>query len=90
MTIHDVPYLGNPDAQLARIYSSSLEHNTALALEAKRLDHTEVFATLRGLLEHPPPPYSQHPPLHREHDLRKEREIWEQAIIRKKLILDEM
>ncbi len=90
LTIHDVSHLGNPDAHLARMYSSSWEHNIAIAFEAKRLDHAEVFATLHGLLADPPPPHSRHPPLSREVDLHHEREMCVQEVMRKKVTLDKM
>lgn len=87
MTIHDVSHLGNPDAHLARIYATSLERNITLALEAKRWDHAEVFATLHGLLADPPPPYSRHPPLKRAFDSQRD---FERGTARRKIILDDM
>ena len=90
LTIHDVSCLGNPDKHLAKAYSASLEGDLAIALDAKRFDHAEVFATLQGLLADPPPPYSRLPPLERVHEVRQERRVWEQAMARRKLVLDRM
>ena len=90
MTIHDASRLGNPDPLLARIYTSSLERNIAAAIEAKRFDHAETFATLHGLLADPPPPYSPHPPLDLKVDLFRDRDIWEQGIAKRKLLIEDM
>ncbi|ORY26858.1 hypothetical protein BCR39DRAFT_560289 [Naematelia encephala] len=90
-TIHNVSALGYPDAHLAKLYSTSVESNLYLAFERKRLDHAQIWATLQGLLTEPPPPYSRHPPLVRDVDAaRREREIWERGIARKKLVLDKI
>lgn len=89
-TIHDVSYLGYPDYNLARDYNLSVDNNYARAIEAKRLEHAAVWATLRGLLEDPPPPYSKHPQLRREADARRERQDWERGMAQKQVILDQM
>jgi hypothetical protein len=90
VTVHDVSYLGNPDAGLARAYSRTLESNLFHALDAKRLDHAVIWSTLRGLLTDPPPPYSQHPIPQREADPRRERDQWEKGIARKRALVDQM
>jgi len=93
VTLHDVSHFGNPDAHLARVYGMSLspEQNLARAFEAKRLDHAEVWATLRGLFsEQPPPPYSVLPPLDRETEVRRDRDAWERGVARKRLVLDQL
>lgn len=93
LTIHDVSYMGNPDAVLARAYGMSLspEMNLRRAFDAKRLDHAEVWATLSGLLgDQPPPPYSAQPPVDPYEEVRRDREAWERGIARKKLVLDEL
>ena len=93
MTIHDVSHLGNPDVNLAQSYGVSLspEINLQHAFDAKRLDHAEVWSTLRSLLsDPPPPPYSAHHDLVAEAEARREKEVWERGTARKKLVLDEM
>lgn len=90
VTVHDVSFLGNPDPSLARVYSSLPENNLFHAMEAKRYDHVDIWAALRALLSDPPPPYSRHPRLGRELDTRKEREIWEKGIARKRELVDQM
>lgn len=89
-TIHDVAYLGNPDYHLAREYNMSLENNFARAMEAKRLEHAAVWATLRGVLEDPPPPYSKHPELMRELDARRAWQDWERGMAHRRSILHQM
>lgn len=93
VTLHDVSYFGNPDANLAKRYGMSLspEQNLARAFNAKRLDHAEIWATLAGLLaEQPPPPYSVLPPVDRDAEIRRDRENWERGMARKKLVLDQL
>jgi hypothetical protein len=89
-TIHDVSYLGFPDYNLARDYNLSLENNYARALEAKRLGHAAVWATLRGVLEDPPPPYTKHAELERDVDPRRTREGWERGMTHRRKILEQM
>lgn len=92
LTLHNVSHLlGEPDMALATLYSTtSVDANLVHALEAKRLDHAEVWASLRALLVDPPPPYSDHPPLHRELTARAERLRWERDMERKRCVLDEV
>jgi hypothetical protein len=93
LTIHDVSHFGNPDAHLARLYGMSLspEQNLRRALDAKRLDHAEIWATLQGLLyDQPPPPYSAQPPADLDAEQRRDREAWERGMARKKLVLDDL
>ncbi|WVF70087.1 hypothetical protein IAT40_004874 [Kwoniella sp. CBS 6097] len=91
MTIHNVSHLSQPSATLAKLYSMSIENNLLQALEAKRLDHAEIWATLRGVLTDPPPAYSALPPIaHRHDDPRRERYIWEKSMARKKHIVDQI
>ncbi|WVQ84028.1 hypothetical protein IAT38_006173 [Cryptococcus sp. DSM 104549] len=90
MTIHDVSYLGSPSATLARVYGMSVEGNMGYALEAKRLDHAEVWATMRGVLADPPPVYSVLPELVGQEDPRRERVDWERGMARKKKVLDQL
>lgn len=75
---------------LAKVYGSSLESNIYHALDAKRLDHADIWSALRGVLEDPPPPYSRHPALDRDVALRREREWWERSTARKAALLDVM
>jgi hypothetical protein len=89
-TIHDVSYLGHPDYQLAKVYNLSTETNYERAIEAKRLDHAAVWATLRGLLDDPPPPYSRHPDIKREIDQRRARHNWERGLLQRRTILNQM
>lgn len=89
-TIHDVAYLGYPDYNLAREYNLSLENNFSSAMDAKRLDHAAVWATLRGILDDPPPPYSEHPGLSREPDARRVRQDWERGMTQRRIILDQL
>ncbi|WWC67663.1 uncharacterized protein I206_101574 [Kwoniella pini CBS 10737] len=91
MTIHDVSYLSQPHAGLARVYSTSVENNLTHALEAKKLDHAEVWSTLRGVLSDPPPAYTALPPLgHRINGIKTERYGWERSMIRRKRVIDQM
>ncbi|WWC87209.1 uncharacterized protein L201_002096 [Kwoniella dendrophila CBS 6074] len=91
MTIHDVNYLSQPHAGLAKVYNNSIENNLSHALEAKKLDHAEVWSTLRGVLMDPPPAYSALPPVRsRINDIRRERYDWERSNIRKKKVVDQM
>nr|ACZ81474.1 CND01460 [Kwoniella heveanensis] len=91
MTIHNVSHLSQPSATLARLYKMSIENNLLQALEAKRLDHAEIWSTLRGVLTDPPPAYSALPPIARRHDdVRRERYIWEKSMARKKRIVDQV
>lgn len=89
-TIHDVSFLGFPDYSLAREYNLSVENNFARAIEAKRLEHAAVWATLRGVLEDPPPPYSKHPEVAREVDSRRARQDWERGMAQRRTILDQL
>ncbi|RXK42257.1 hypothetical protein M231_00617 [Tremella mesenterica] len=88
MTIHDVSFLGNPDANLAAVYGMDLQDNLLHAIQHVRLDHAEIWATLKGLLNEPPPPYSQLPPLERPHDPWRERALWEQAITHRRAMFE--
>lgn len=91
MTIHDVSYLGQPNIHLAKMYGMSVEANMSYALEAKRLDHADVWATVRGILADPPPPYTQLPQLDEKQDrVRRERLIWEKGMERKKKVVDRL
>ena len=90
MTIHDASHLGQPDRDLASVYGMSVPTNTVCALEAKRFDHAEVWATLRGVLSDPPPPYSRHPPMSHADDVRRQREMWEQGVTRRRALLATM
>ncbi|WVQ97798.1 hypothetical protein IAU59_004913 [Kwoniella sp. CBS 9459] len=91
MTIHNISHLAQPSASLARTYNVSVENNLLQALEAKRLDHAEIWATLRGVLTDPPPAYSALPPIARRHDdPRRERYIWEKSMAKKKHIVDQI
>ena len=89
-TIHDVSYLGFPDYNLARDYNLSLENNYARAIDAKRLGHAAVWATLRGVLEDPPPPYTKHAEIERDVDARRVREGWERGMDHRRKILDQV
>ncbi|WWC59175.1 uncharacterized protein I303_101724 [Kwoniella dejecticola CBS 10117] len=91
MTIHDVSHLSQPHAGLAKVYSISVEKNLVHALEAKKLDHAEVWSTLRGVLTDPPPGYSVLPPPNsRAGDSRRGRHEWERSMMRKKRVVDQM
>ncbi|WVW78757.1 hypothetical protein I302_100718 [Kwoniella bestiolae CBS 10118] len=93
MTIHDVSQYTQLHAGLARVYSTiSVEDNLRHALDAKKLDHAEVWSTLRGVLSDPPPPaYSAlPPPMAKVGDIRRERYDWERSMVRKKKIVDQM
>jgi len=75
------------------MYGMSLSPDQYLlrAFEAKRLDHAEVWATLKGLFsEQPPPPYSALPPPDRDAEVRRDREAWERGMARKKLVLNQL
>lgn len=90
-TIHDVSSLyGGPSLELAKAYGPSLEANVHHALDAKRLDHADVWSTLRAILEDPPPPYSRHPGPDREVAARREREWWERSTARKAELIGQM
>jgi hypothetical protein len=89
-TIHDVSHLGHPDYQLARVYTLSPENNFERAIEAQRLDHATVWATLRGLLDDPPPPYTPHQDINREVDGRRARHNWERGLMQRRTILNQM
>lgn len=89
-TIHDVSYLGHPDYQLASVYTMSPENNFERAIEAQRLDHATVWATLRGLLDDPPPPYTPHQNINREVDGRRARHNWERGLAQRRTILNQM
>jgi hypothetical protein len=89
-TIHDVSYLGHPDYNLAKVYNLSTENNYERAIEAKRLDHAAVWATLKGILDDPPPPYSKHPHIKREVDQRRARHNWERGLLQRRTILNQM
>jgi hypothetical protein len=89
-TIHDVSYLGHPDYTLAQVYNLSAENNYERAIEAKRLDHAAVWATVRGLLEDPPPPYSKHPEIKRQVDPRRARHNWERGLLQRRNILNQL
>ncbi|KIS02247.1 vacuolar membrane protein [Cryptococcus deuterogattii 2001/935-1] len=92
MTIHDVSYLGQPNVYLAKMYGMSVEANMSFALEAKRLDHADVWATVRGILADPPPPYTRLPQLdeNQESLVRRERMVWEKGMERKKRVVDRL
>ncbi|WVR04414.1 hypothetical protein IAU60_001416 [Kwoniella sp. DSM 27419] len=91
MTIHDVSHLGHLSYELAKVYSTNTESNLLYALEAKRLDHAEVWSTLRGVLSEAPPAYSATPPvMGRPEDMRRERYMWEKSMARKKHIVDQI
>lgn len=89
-TIHDVSYLGFPDYNLARDYNLSLENNFARAIDAKRLEHAAVWATLRGILVDPPPPYTKHAEFEHDIDPRRARAGWERGMAHRQAILDQM
>ncbi|OCF59100.1 vacuolar membrane protein [Kwoniella mangroviensis CBS 10435] len=93
MTIHDVSYYSQLHAGLAKVYSTtSLENNLRHALDGKKLDHAEVWSTLRGVLSDPAPPaYSAlPPPMAKVNDVRRERYDWERSMVRKKKVVDQM
>ncbi|WVQ76797.1 hypothetical protein IAR50_006471 [Cryptococcus sp. DSM 104548] len=89
MTIYDVAHLGHPSAKLAKVYGMSVDANMGHALDAKRLDHAQIWATVRGVLADPPPAYTILPQvIGREEDPRRERMNWEQGMERKRKVLD--
>lgn len=90
LTLHNVSHIvKEPDMTLAAQYSTtSIDANLVYALDAKRLDHAEVWASLRALLHDPPPPYSSHPALRREDDPRRDRVMWEREMERKRTVID--
>ncbi|ODN75389.1 hypothetical protein L202_06547, partial [Cryptococcus amylolentus CBS 6039] len=89
MTIYDVGHLGHPSAKLATVYGMSVDANMGYALDAKRLDHAEIWATIRGILADPPPAYTILPQVvGKKDDPRRERMIWEQGMERKRKVLD--
>ncbi|WOO79450.1 putative RWD, RING finger and WD repeat-containing protein [Vanrija pseudolonga] len=92
LTIHNVSHLvGGPDANLAAVYTTtSIDANLVHALDMKRLDHAEVWAAVRSLLTDPPPPYSRHPPFHRDSSAKRERMDWEVGMERKRRVLDKI
>lgn len=92
LTLHNVSHLVNePDVALAAAYStSSCEANLVASLDAKKLDHAEVWATLRAVLMDPPPPYADHPPLRHDLSARRERRLWERDLVRKRRVIDEL
>ncbi|KAK4688931.1 SEA/GATOR complex protein SEA3/WDR59, partial [Tremellales sp. Uapishka_1] len=88
VSLHDIVHLGHPDPSLAGVYSTNIEDNIIHSLEAKRLDHVEIWSTISGLLSDPPPIYSKLPELRRKIDIRRERHTWELGVARKKKIFD--
>ncbi|TYJ52693.1 hypothetical protein B9479_006699 [Cryptococcus floricola] len=88
MTIYDVGHLGHPSAKLATVYGMSVDANMGYALDAKRLDHAEIWATIRGILADPPPAYTILPQVvGKKDDPRRERMNWEQGMERKRKVL---
>lgn len=92
LTMHNVSHLVNePDPILCAAYSTSdCDVNLIAALDAKRLDHAEVWATLRAILSDPPPPYADHPPTHHDMSARRERRLWERDMVRKRSVIDDL
>jgi hypothetical protein len=82
LTIHTYP--NGPSRELAKLYGESVEGNLQVALELGRLDHARAWATIAGLLSEIPPIYQA------KRDERREREVWERGVVRRKLILEEM
>jgi hypothetical protein len=88
MTIHDTSHLfPGPSRALAQAYGTNIERNLATSLELGRMDHARMWATVGGLLGEAPPSYDS---VFGKSDARREREIWERGVVRRRLILDEM
>ena len=66
------------------MYTDNADWNFKKALDAGRLDHAKVWATLVGLLGESLPEYDS------GKDVRMEREIWARGVRRRKVILDDM
>ncbi|WRT65038.1 uncharacterized protein IL334_001980 [Kwoniella shivajii] len=94
MTIHDISDISHsqPNAELAKRYTTtSVEINLAHSLEAKNLDHAEIWSTLKGVLIDPPPRYSTLPSINRKsYDRRRERSDWDKSMVRKKKVIDQI
>lgn len=89
LSLYNVSHLvPEPDPELARLYTASIDGNLVHALEVKKLEHAEVWAALRALLTDPPPPYSDHAPLSRTAATHAERFRWEREMERKRCVVD--